>query len=99
MENPSRNLEPSAHSSLQQDPCTPAGTVRSIIVEKGVNFERGIGVMSIAPHDLTALLEDWCRGDPSALEHLIPSVYAELHRLAHIYMVRGLEFGQDVAAS
>ena len=41
-----------------------------------------------SPHDLTVLLQDWCRGDQSALDKLIPAVYAELHRLAHIYMIR-----------
>ncbi len=39
-------------------------------------------------HDLTLLLRDWRRGDQGALDKLIPAVYAELHRLAHIYMAR-----------
>ena len=34
------------------------------------------------------MLHDWCRGDQTALDRLIPAVYAELRRLAHIYMVR-----------
>src|SRR2546421_11990159 len=34
------------------------------------------------------LLQNWCRGDRAALDKLIPLVYDELHRLAHIYMVR-----------
>jgi RNA polymerase sigma factor (TIGR02999 family) len=38
--------------------------------------------------DVTLLLQDWCRGDRAALDRLIPLVYTELHRLAHIYMVR-----------
>lgn len=41
-----------------------------------------------SPLDLTLLLQDWHRGDARALDKLIPSVYAELRRLAHIYMVR-----------
>ncbi len=39
-------------------------------------------------HDLTLLLHDWYRGDQSALDKIIPRVYAELRRLAHIYMMR-----------
>lgn len=34
------------------------------------------------------MLVDWSEGDPSALEHLTPLVYDELHRLAHFYMNR-----------
>jgi RNA polymerase sigma-70 factor (ECF subfamily) len=41
-----------------------------------------------SPDDLTLLLQDWCRGDQTAMDRLIPIVYAELHRLAHIYMIR-----------
>lgn len=40
------------------------------------------------PQEVTLLLQDWSRGDQSALDRLIPLVYGELHRLAHIYMVR-----------
>lgn len=32
--------------------------------------------------DVTALLEGWSRGDPAALDRLVPLVYAELRRLA-----------------
>ena len=32
--------------------------------------------------DVTALLDGWSRGDPGALERLVPLVYAELRRLA-----------------
>ena len=39
-------------------------------------------------HDVTQLLQNWCRGDQAALDKLVPLVYDELHRLAHIYMVR-----------
>lgn len=38
--------------------------------------------------DITALLVDWGKGDPSALERLLPLVERELHRLAHSYMRR-----------
>lgn len=41
-----------------------------------------------APQDITQLLQAWCRGEESAFDKLMPLVYAELHRLAHIYMVR-----------
>jgi RNA polymerase sigma factor (TIGR02999 family) len=39
-------------------------------------------------HDVTGLLLAWSNGDEQALEKLIPIVYQELRRLAHIYMVR-----------
>jgi RNA polymerase sigma factor (TIGR02999 family) len=39
-------------------------------------------------HDLTLLLHDWYRGDRTALDKIIPRVYTELRRLAHIYMAR-----------
>ena len=35
-----------------------------------------------SPHDLTALLLDWSRGDRAALDQLLPLVYAELRRMA-----------------
>ena len=38
------------------------------------------------PNEITALLADWSKGDPSALERLTPLVYQELHKLAHIYL-------------
>ncbi len=41
-----------------------------------------------SPHDLTLLLQDWRHGDQAALDKLVPPIYAELHRLAHIYMAR-----------
>jgi RNA polymerase sigma factor (TIGR02999 family) len=34
------------------------------------------------PHDVTALLADWSRGDRGALGQLLPLVYAELRRIA-----------------
>ncbi len=40
------------------------------------------------PRDVTLLLQNWCHGDQAALDKLIPLVYDELHRLAHIYMAR-----------
>ena len=39
--------------------------------------------------DLTVLLEDWIRGKPGALEHLLPHVYPELHGLARACLRRG----------
>ena len=38
--------------------------------------------------EVTGLLHAWVRGDQDALNRLIPLVYDELHRLAHIYMTR-----------
>ena len=39
-------------------------------------------------HEITQLLQAWRGGDGVALEKLLPVVYAEMHRLAHIYMRR-----------
>lgn len=39
-------------------------------------------------HELTELLRAWAQGDRQALEELTPRVYAELHRLANLYMAR-----------
>jgi RNA polymerase sigma-70 factor, ECF subfamily len=36
--------------------------------------------------ELTAMLLSWRKGDPAALEKLLPSVYKELQRLAHRHM-------------
>ncbi len=38
--------------------------------------------------DLTGLLQAWRNGDRTALDRLVSLVYAELHRLAHIYLAR-----------
>jgi RNA polymerase sigma factor (TIGR02999 family) len=35
-----------------------------------------------SPHDVTALLADWSRGDRAALGELLPVVYGELRRIA-----------------
>jgi RNA polymerase sigma factor (TIGR02999 family) len=35
---------------------------------------------------ITRLLQSWQEGNQSALDELVPMVYAELHRLAHHYM-------------
>jgi RNA polymerase sigma factor (TIGR02999 family) len=42
--------------------------------------------MERSAHQITRLLQAWSEGEQSALEHLIPLVYEELHRLAHHYM-------------
>src|SRR6266496_5907174 len=34
------------------------------------------------PRSVTALLDDWSRGNPGALNQLLPHVYAELRRIA-----------------
>lgn len=45
--------------------------------------------MSIAPpREVTRLLQDWCDGDPEALQKLMPLVHHELRRLARRYMRR-----------
>lgn len=44
--------------------------------------------MTITAHNVTLLLRKWSEGDESALEHLTPLVYDELHRLAHQHMRR-----------
>src|SRR5438046_6213287 len=41
---------------------------------------------TISPHEVTQLLVDWSNGNQAALDHLIPLVDRELHRLAHHYM-------------
>jgi RNA polymerase sigma factor (TIGR02999 family) len=49
---------------------------------------RGRTVTNDSTHDVTRLLQAWCRGDTVALDKLVPLVYDELHRLAHCYMAR-----------
>ena len=39
-----------------------------------------------SPHEVTQLLVDWSNGNQAALDHLMPLVDRELHRLAHHYM-------------
>jgi RNA polymerase sigma-70 factor (ECF subfamily) len=39
-----------------------------------------------SPPEITGLLIQWCDGDQTALEKLMPLVERELHRLAHYYM-------------
>lgn len=41
-----------------------------------------------ATSPVTILLRAWREGDQAALDQLMPAVYAELHRLAHRYMLR-----------
>lgn len=42
----------------------------------------------IPPEGVTQLLKDWNKGDQSALDKLMPLVYAELRRLANNYLRR-----------
>ncbi len=44
--------------------------------------------MTIAPHQVTKLLQEWNDGDERALEQLMPLVHDELHLLAHQHMRR-----------
>ena len=39
-------------------------------------------------HAVTGLLLAWSQGEPTALDKLVPLVYAELRRIAHRYMNR-----------
>jgi RNA polymerase sigma factor (TIGR02999 family) len=41
---------------------------------------------TFAPGEITGLLQDWRRGEHSALDRLVPLVYEELRRLAHRQM-------------
>ena len=41
-----------------------------------------------SPQVVTRLLNDWSKGDQTALDQLMPLVYAELHRLAASYLSR-----------
>ena len=38
--------------------------------------------------EITELLIDWSEGDRAAYDRLVPLVYDELHRMAHLYMNR-----------
>jgi len=40
-----------------------------------------------SPQEVTNLLLAWREGEQEALDKLIPVVYGELHRLAHLYML------------
>lgn len=44
--------------------------------------------MASSTHQVTKLLKEWCDGNASALDQLMPLVYDELHRLAHQHMRR-----------
>jgi RNA polymerase sigma factor (TIGR02999 family) len=44
--------------------------------------------MASAEHDVTQLLHEWSDGNQQALGELLPIIYDELRRLAHIYLRR-----------
>ena len=44
--------------------------------------------MAGSPQEVTALLAAWSDGDRAALDELVPLVYGELRRLAHLYTGR-----------
>jgi RNA polymerase sigma-70 factor (ECF subfamily) len=52
-------------------------------------------MVSASPEEVTELLRSWSDGDESALERLVPLVYAELRRLARGYL-RGEHAGQTL---
>ena len=45
-------------------------------------------MMTLSTPGLTELLDDWQRGDRTALEKLTPLIYDELRRIAHRYVQR-----------
>jgi RNA polymerase sigma-70 factor, ECF subfamily len=49
-------------------------------------------------HEITQLLRAWSNGDQTALDRLVPLVYAELHRLARAYM-RGEQAGHTLQST
>lgn len=46
----------------------------------------GISMERQPPSEITQLLQDWRGGDRDALDALLPLVYKELHRLAHLQL-------------
>ena len=44
--------------------------------------------LSLAPKEISQLLDEWSHGNQSALDKLYPLVYDELRRMAHRYMSR-----------
>jgi len=67
----------------------PRGRPRLVLIS-GRSAQRGFGMQTHSPKEITRLLVAWGEGDESALEDLTPLVYEELHRLAHRYMGREL---------
>jgi RNA polymerase sigma factor (TIGR02999 family) len=47
-----------------------------------------VGTVSHTDHDVTQLLNEWSQGNQQALGELLPIVYDELRKLAHIYLRR-----------
>ncbi len=44
--------------------------------------------MALASAEITGLLKAWGAGDRTALDRLMPVIYAEIRQLAHHYMIR-----------
>ncbi len=42
--------------------------------------------MTSSDHEVTELLQQWSKGDPSAFDRLMPLVYRELHKIAKRHM-------------
>jgi hypothetical protein len=40
------------------------------------------------PKAISGLLADWCAGDREALKNVIPLLYHDLHKIAHMYVRR-----------
>lgn len=49
-------------------------------------FSRGPAVQDLSSSRVTELLVKWKEGDQQALNDLLPIVYTELHRLAHLHL-------------
>jgi RNA polymerase sigma-70 factor, ECF subfamily len=66
---------------------------------RGRNFGDRLGfIIREQPENPTALLLAWNRGEPHALDALLPMVYEELHRLAAYYM-KGERAGHSLQAT
>ncbi|HXD31744.1 MAG TPA: sigma-70 family RNA polymerase sigma factor [Pyrinomonadaceae bacterium] len=63
------------------------GATNGDTIRARFSASKGVPQMT-APEQVTQLLLAWNQGDASALERLIPLVYAELRRLAHHYMAK-----------
>jgi RNA polymerase sigma factor (TIGR02999 family) len=64
-------------------PLTPVLDVATLI-GKEVGKTRGKSVEPQSTSEITQLLQGWRRGDREALDALVPLVYKELRRLAHV---------------
>jgi len=76
-----------------EDAASPAFHSRFIFSPKNLWYARSaceapVEVDPSTSRDITDLLRAWGEGDKSALEHLTPLVYDQLHRIARSHMAR-----------